>query len=569
MTTIQPRRPRVAAVLLTAVGLFVIACGGGDSTGVGLNDNSLAPGQAKAVGATALQIEGGSSGMENVLVLVDTSPGTAATKVAYQIAATGTGAAGAVSAPATALLPSTDAVASRSATDGPVLDIGFGARLNARSRARLQGGFRAARAAYHTGSALPAGMSRSLGSAVPQVGDIISFNVGSSACTNIQTRTARVVAIGAQSIVVADTQNPSGGFTTADYQRFAARFDTLVYPVDVANFGAPGDVDGNSKILLLFTSAVNAMTPRGSTSYVAGFFFNRDLFPVVSSAEFQGCAGSNYGELFYLLAPDPTGLVNGNVRDKSFVDSVTTSVIAHEFQHLINSSRRLYITPGVEEFEVTWLDEGLSHIAEELLFFHEAGISPRGNLDSTAIRSSDKIRNAFNNDQSSNAGRYRDFLIKPSENSPFRDDDSLETRGATWNLLRYLADRKGGTESATWQALAKGPAAGVTNLTAVFGGDLPSRVRDWNVSHYADDLISSAPTEFKQDSWNWHSLYKALAKGGVAYPLEVKTLTSGAASGDLIGGSAVYYRFSIPANATATLTLTTTGPIAARVVRIR
>ena len=77
MTTIQPRSPRVATALLTVVGLFAIACGGGDSTGLGLNDNSLAPGQTKAVGATALQIEGGGSGMENVLVLVDTSPGSA------------------------------------------------------------------------------------------------------------------------------------------------------------------------------------------------------------------------------------------------------------------------------------------------------------------------------------------------------------------------------------------------------------------------------------------------------------------------------------------------------------
>src|SRR5215210_1223061 len=108
MTTIQPRSQRVSTVLFAGVGLFLAACGGGDSSGPGAVDNSLSPGQAKAVGATALTIEGGASGMENVLVLVDTSPGSAATKVSYQIAATGAGAAGAVSAPATALLPSPD-----------------------------------------------------------------------------------------------------------------------------------------------------------------------------------------------------------------------------------------------------------------------------------------------------------------------------------------------------------------------------------------------------------------------------------------------------------------------------
>jgi hypothetical protein len=113
--------------------------------------------------------------------------------------------------------------------------------------------------------------------------------------------------------VLADTTNPSGGFSTADYQRFAARFDTLVYPLDVTNFGAPADIDKNSKVVLLFTGAVNALTPPKSTSYVGGFFFGRDLFPTDSTAEFgEGCAGSNYAEMFYLLTPDPTGSINNN-----------------------------------------------------------------------------------------------------------------------------------------------------------------------------------------------------------------------------------------------------------------
>jgi hypothetical protein len=87
---------------------------------------------------------------------------------------------------------------------------------------------------------------------------------------------------------------------------------------------------------------VNELTPANSASYVGGFFFGRDLFPVADTPTLQGCAGSNTGEMFYLLAPDPAGSINGNVRRTGFVDSVTTSVLAHEFQHLINASRRLY-----------------------------------------------------------------------------------------------------------------------------------------------------------------------------------------------------------------------------------
>jgi hypothetical protein len=103
----------------------------------------------------------------------------------------------------------------------------------------------------------------------------------------------------------------------------------------------------------------------------------------------------------------------------------------------------------------------------------------------------------------------------------------------------------------------------------VFGSDVASKVRDWNVSHYTDDVTPGLAAEHLQPSWDWHSIFKALAGAGKAYPLDVKTLTAGSASGTLIGGSAAYYRFSIPANTTATFTLTAPGPIDARVVRIR
>ena len=572
------RRPtsRVTCTLSLAAAMALGACGSQDSTGPGLTtpEGALIPGQGAVLSASApLKLEGGSTGTENVLVIVDTLLTAGSAKFVYDVTAAGTGAAGAVSSPATALLPSPgDARPWRASAGEPVLDIGYGMRLNARNRARFEGKFVAARSALASRTRLPSGMARSVGVTEPKVGDIFTINVGTEACTQLVPRAARVAAIGTQSIILADTLSPSGGFTTSEYQRFAARFDTLVYPLLVANFGAPADIDQNKKVLLLFTPAVNALTPSNSESYVAGFFFGRDLFPVLDAPDLQGCRGSNFGELFYLLAPDPTGSINGNVRRTGFVDSVTTAVIAHEFQHLINASRRLYVTKDVEEFETIWLDEGLSHIAEELLFLHEAGLTPRGNLDSIAVRSSARIRSAFNADMASNAARYRTFLAAPSENSPFRSDDSLQTRGATWNLLRYLADRKAGSSTSdvpTWQALVNTSRRGVANLSAVFGSDIAAKVRDWNVSHYMDDQVSNLPAEYSQPSWNWHSIFKALAGTGRAYPLEVKTLTAGTNSGTLIGGAAAYYRFSVPANTTATVTLSTTGPIEARVVRIR
>jgi hypothetical protein len=276
------------------------------------------------------------------------------------------------------------------------------------------------------------------------LGDLIKLNVnGNDPCTNAVYHTARVVAISDKAIILSDTLNPANGFTTADFQRFAARFDTLVYPLDVANFGEPLDIDKNGHIAILFTRAVNELTPSKSNSYVGGFAFSRDLFPTTATARAQACPASNQGEYFYMLAPDPTGVVNGNVRTVGFVDSATVPVLAHEFQHLINASRRLYVNNS-PVFEEKWLDEGLAHTAEELLFYHEAGLSPRGNLDNTLYRTS-KVATAFGN-MAGNMARYRSYLLAPEKNSPYALDDSLATRGATWSFLRYSVDRVNATD---------------------------------------------------------------------------------------------------------------------------
>ena len=121
--------------------------------------------------------------------------------------------------------------------------------------------------------------SRSSIPATVAVGDIVRLNVSASSCSDALIRGFRVTAIGAKAIVLADTLNPADGFSDDDYVTFAARFDTLVYPLDVDNFGAPSDLDANGKVAVLFTKYVNELTPANSDSFVGGFFHPRDLFP--------------------------------------------------------------------------------------------------------------------------------------------------------------------------------------------------------------------------------------------------------------------------------------------------
>src|SRR5437879_13410015 len=126
--------------------------------------------------------------------------------------------------------------------------------------------------------------------AIPAVGDMVRFNTNAnSACSNPNMRDGRVVAITNRAIVVADTANPANGFTTADFQSFGAAFDTLVFPVDSINFGAPTDIDKNQHVILFFTRAVNELTPPNVGFYVGGCFFSLDLLPLSPRLGYSCC----------------------------------------------------------------------------------------------------------------------------------------------------------------------------------------------------------------------------------------------------------------------------------------
>jgi hypothetical protein len=361
-----------------------------------------------------------------------------------------------------------------------------------------------------------------------------------------------VAAVSNKAIIVADTANPASGYTDADYASIASTFDTLVDPTDTKAFGAPTDIDNNGHVVLFFTRAVNELTPAKSTSYVGGFFYARDLFPATASAGFQACAGSNGGEMFYLLVPDPTGVVNGNKFTKDAVTRVAIATVGHEYQHLINASRRMYVNTASSDFEDTWLDEGLSHIAEELLFFAETGLRPRANIGATLLRSSSAYVDAFNNEAISNFGRLGEYLAAPSSNSPFADNDSLATRGATWSFLRYAADHTGSDDGTTWFQLVNSTTTGLANLQQVFGSDLTTLARDWATSVFADD-ITTTDARFQQPTWNLRSIFGALQSNG-AYPLATTALGASPATVTVNGGSAVYLRFAVAGGQTATVT---------------
>src|SRR5688500_18729147 len=87
MTMIHRRVRRVASVCGAPVGLLLAACRSGDPVGTGTDpEGTLIPGQAASLSpAGPLTLEGGESGTENVLVLVDTLLTSGNAKFTYQV----------------------------------------------------------------------------------------------------------------------------------------------------------------------------------------------------------------------------------------------------------------------------------------------------------------------------------------------------------------------------------------------------------------------------------------------------------------------------------------------------
>ena len=392
----------------------------------------------------------------------------------------------------------------------------------------------------------------------PTVGSIVDINsnlTGNTCSAPKQLTGATVIAVLPHTIVLSDTLSPAGGYTAAEMTSFGQQFDTLGYDLDVQNFGAPTDIDANGRVAILFTPGVNVI-PGPPGGYVGGLFAGRDMFAPTS------CVASNEGEMFYMPVPDPNKTINGNYASKANLANGNLGVLVHELQHLINLGRRVYVN-GAAVGEEVWLNEGLSHIAEELLYYRLSGNAPGSNIDLALVQSSQAQVDAINNYQGQNLARLNTYLKAPETNSPFSQTDALEMRGAIWQLLRYAADKKGGVQQSTWSALVNSTTSGETNFNAVFGAMIAAS-RDWAVAQFLDDAGLGAVATYTHPSWNFRSLMPAI--NGGSYALLTRQLRDLPVDIVLNGGGASYLRFRVAASVPATIGATSGGqPVPAAV----
>lgn len=134
-----------------------------------------------------------------------------------------------------------------------------------------------------------------------------------------------------------------------------------VVPKEQAIFGKESDINGDGKFAVLFTPVVNKMGAQQG-GMVTGFFYALDLFSR------QKYPMSNEREMICALVPDPKGKF-GLPLSHSFARQITKGVLPHEYQHMISFNQHYFVNGGSSE--EAWLNEGLSHLAEDLYTLDE------------------------------------------------------------------------------------------------------------------------------------------------------------------------------------------------------
>ena len=378
-----------------------------------------------------------------------------------------------------------------------------------------------------------------VGAAEVREGDTLRFRfaVGQDlqvACEDTSRIVAAVVRhAGSRTLVAEDVEAPSGGFTPTMWDELGRVYDEIVVPTDSAYFGAPADIDGNGRVTYLFTPQVNRLTPPNSPSFLAGFFLPLDL---VDSGDPEGsglagedgqiCPASNEGELIYMASADPEGRFGATVRVDQALRQAR-SIGAHELEHLISAEQRLVVREGgFADLGVTWLQEGLAHLAEEVVGLRLMEAERGQNLTWEEVSSDRERIELFNTYHLNNFARLSFYMRAPVATPALAEQEpgglaSLQMRGFAWAFVRWLADRDPeADDAALTRALStggSGAARGVANVEQAVGGSWESLVSEFQSAVALDD--AGLPGEAGNrgfTTWDLRSVFAGLNRNAVA-----------------------------------------------------
>ena len=296
-----------------------------------------------------------------------------------------------------------------------------------------------------------------------------TVNASQDAASSYKRVTAQLRYTGTKCLVYSDIDTlATGNLNQTDFDLFGTRFDNSIEPTNVSYFGPYSDVDGNGRLIMLVTPVVNRLEENCTKGhcqcgFIAGFFNPRDLYdtPPVPAGT------TNHAEIIYLMASDPTGVWDCSF-DHDFIRDENLSTIPHEHQHLTSFSWRIFHEGGTPQ--ITWLEEGMAHMAEDL-----------------------------NGDNSSNEKRGGLYRADPDSMSVEDNRAPLEQRGAIYLMLRLLADRYG---TGILKNIVQSKCTGRACLENVTGQKFNDLLADFLAAQYLSGTGITSDERFNYQSIN-------------------------------------------------------------------
>ena len=384
--------------------------------------------------------------------------------------------------------------------------------------------------------------------AVPTLGSTRIFDVLSTiaATAAYKKDTATVQYVGSHIVIYISNRAPSGGLSAGDITALGNTFDADLYGIDTAAFGAPSDIDLNGRVLVLMSPVVNSLVTTSqcmSGGYVGGFFSGLDLEPSQPH--------SNGSEVFFSIVADPAGTLSC-AHSVAAVKATLLSTFIHEFQHMISWNQHVILRSGPPED--VWLNEGMSHLAEELgsRYYEHKYPAPSGRTNPTQLFPDSS--QGFIGGELDNSYHY---LGRPDTTSVtlFANSGSLEERGAAWLFLRWLGDLK---DSTIYGKLDQTSLIGTANIAAQAGETFQALFGDFAMALYSDSLPgmprASAPARDRYVSRNLRQIYARLnftdpGNFPFAFPVPVGTVPVQAkTTSSMIVGTMTFWKLTMPSS---------------------
>jgi hypothetical protein len=351
--------------------------------------------------------------------------------------------------------------------------------------------------------------------ATQAVGDTVVFripDIAGSLCTSFKTVTTVVRAIGTAGIWHTDITNPTtDSLTTAEIQAYSDTFDLHIYARDTLYFGVPSDIDANGRVEIVLSIEVNKF-PQG----VAGFVFSGDLYSRAA------CASSDSSEVFYGHVPDPTNVAGTGARSKANIVFQMPSLIAHEFTHNIQQSRRIVVLGGSSLLE-SWEAEGQAMLAQEVVGHSVLGNATGQNYTSTTAvqgqgdrwygQAFDQLSYYFGRLRAGGKASNAPELCSPFASSVSTPCEPDHFYGASWVFQRYMSDRfgptyPGGERQLHRDIISKFPnIRGAANWESVLGVSLDTLLARWAGMLYGDDRVTGLAPVVGLPSWNLFEIF--------------------------------------------------------------